>query len=317
MVVQLLIMSAVLGAGTFAVGMLPLSYAFSKNHLERLFALGTGLLLGAALGVIIPEGIETVVEASENEEVPTNRISLALIIGFILMLIIEQLISPNAHSHSLDYLPTSLPKGSAVTDISEVEFDAELGDLSQGISSLERDPTPPSTQASDASANRERAFTLLIGLVFHGCADGLALGVANLSKAAPGATSAISFVVFLALILHKAPTALAFTTSLLSTNLPRPDCKKYLAIFCLSTPLSAIVSYMAFSFFGDSNGSNNLIGTALLISGGTFLYVATVLQPVSNHSPSSGDPHPAARVFFIATGMFVPFVLSAVIGHGH
>ena len=53
--------------------MLPLSYAFSssssgsvaneqyvyyikiESHLERLSALGTGLLLGVALGVIIPE----------------------------------------------------------------------------------------------------------------------------------------------------------------------------------------------------------------------------------------------------------------------
>jgi len=316
MVIQLLIMSAVLGGGTFAVGMLPLSYAFSKSHLERLFALGTGLLLGAALGVIIPEGIETVVEASENEKVPTNRISLSLIIGFILMLVIEQLISPNAHSHSLDQLPTSLPKVFAETPSSEIEFDAELGDLSQGVDSLERDPTPPPTQASDITANKERAFTLLIGLVFHGCTDGLALGVANLAKAAPGTTSAVSFVVFLALVLHKAPTALAFTTSLLSTNLPRSECKKYLAVFCLSTPLSAIISYMAFSFFGD-NHSNNLIGTALLISGGTFLYVATVLQPVSHHSPASGDLRPAARVVFIAAGMFIPFLLSAMIGHGH
>lgn len=73
MVVQLLVMSAILGGSTFAVGMLPLSYAFSSmppsyslavrikltsysgSHLERLATLGTGLLLGAALGVIIPE----------------------------------------------------------------------------------------------------------------------------------------------------------------------------------------------------------------------------------------------------------------------
>ncbi|KAH9480620.1 Zinc transporter ZIP9 [Psilocybe cubensis] len=311
MVVQLLVMSAILGASTFAVGMLPLSYAFSKGHLERLAALGTGLLLGAALGVIIPEGIETVVEANPGD-VPTERISLSLIIGFILMLIIEQLISPNAHT--LDDMPMSLQSksnGSNLATAASVEFDAELGDL---------DPVNGRhNSGGDAvvgGGGRERAFTLMLGLVFHGCADGLALGVANLAKTAPGATNTVSFVVFLALILHKAPTSLAFTTSLLSTNLPRPDCKKYLAIFSLSTPVIAIVSYLLFSFFGASD-ETNLIGTALLISGGTFLYVATVLQPVSHHAPVSGDLRPISRIFFIALGMFIPVTLSSLIGHGH
>jgi len=65
--------------------------------------------------------------------------------------------------------------------------------------------------------------------------------------------------------LPKAPTSLAFTTSLLSTSLSRPNCKKYLAIFSASTPLSAIASYVLFSSLGEGN-EGNLIGTALLIS---------------------------------------------------
>ena len=73
MAIALFIMSAVLAVSTFGIGMLPLLYAFSslssssvtseqhvyyteiESHLERLSALGTGLLLGVALGVIIPE----------------------------------------------------------------------------------------------------------------------------------------------------------------------------------------------------------------------------------------------------------------------
>jgi len=74
MVLQLLIMSAVLAAACYGVGTLPLSFSFSsmfphdirrkriftsflESHLQRLSVLGTGLLLGAALGVIIPEYI--------------------------------------------------------------------------------------------------------------------------------------------------------------------------------------------------------------------------------------------------------------------
>lgn len=70
---NVLFMSACLGIGSFAVGMLPLSFVFSsacdidsqalnmlikvhlESHLTKLSTLGTGLLLGAALGVIIPE----------------------------------------------------------------------------------------------------------------------------------------------------------------------------------------------------------------------------------------------------------------------
>ena len=68
----LLSLSGLLGLTSFGVGILPLSFSFSGEHLtksrctrpshmiegvhmSRLSSLGTGLLLGAALGVIIPE----------------------------------------------------------------------------------------------------------------------------------------------------------------------------------------------------------------------------------------------------------------------
>ncbi|KAF9483523.1 ZIP-like iron-zinc transporter [Pholiota conissans] len=315
MVVQVLVMALVLGASTFIVGMLPLLYAFSKSHLERLTALGTGLLLGAALGVIIPEGIEATVEANSGEEVPTGRIAFCLVIGFTIMLFIEQLLAPNVHSHSLEPGPIPLSKARIPDSVSSVEFDAELGDVAYENHSAEHSHVSMPSPTLDIGSSRERAFPLLLGLVIHGCADGLALGVANASKPAAGATNTVSLVVFIALILHKAPTALAFTTSILASNLPRQDCKKYLGVFCLSTPLMAIASYVLFSFFGNGD-KGNLIGMALLISGGTFLYVATVLQPVSNHGPSPGTQI-VFRVLLIALGMFVPLLLSSLFGHGH
>ncbi|CAA7261565.1 unnamed protein product [Cyclocybe aegerita] len=313
MVLQLLVMVALLGASSFAVGMLPLSYAFSKSHLERLSALGTGLLLGAALGVIIPEGLEAIAEA-HPKELPMGLISLCLVVGFVVMLVIEQLVSPNGRSHSFDDMHIPAQKARAPDSASQIEFDAELGDLDpEGrVSETASGSDPATIVSSDAGSGKERAFALLIGLVIHAAADGLALGVANVAS---GASSA--FVVFLALVLHKAPTALAFTTSLLSTNLPRLKCKMYLVIFSLSTPISALASYFILAIFQGRDESSNLAGLALLASGGTFLYVATVLQPVSNHSPIPGDMRPASRVLFISLGMFIPLVLSTIFGHGH
>ena len=193
------------------------------------------------------------------------------------MVIIEQLVAPNAHSHNID-APLPMHK----TSDARVEFDVEL------------DETESSRQSQFASVNdadiqsqapgNERAFSLLLGLVIHGVADGFALGVASLARNKDGDPNPVSFIVFLALMLHKgnspivpmyslsvnsmlllAPTALAFTTSLLSNNLPRPICKKYVGIFSASTPLSAIASCLTFRVLGSDN-HGNVTGTALLIS---------------------------------------------------
>lgn len=48
-------MSMVLGVTSFGIGTLPLFFSFSKNKIVYLSTVGTGLLLGAALGIIIPE----------------------------------------------------------------------------------------------------------------------------------------------------------------------------------------------------------------------------------------------------------------------
>lgn len=148
---------------------------------------------------VMRRGIETVVEANPGE-VPTGRIALSLIVGFVLMLIIEQLVSPNAHS--MEDLPMPMQSKATVSTMASVEFDAELADLEQNERPSEHH-LDSSSSGGIVGLGRERAFTLLLGLVFHGCADGLALGVANLARTAPGATNTVSFVVFLALILHK------------------------------------------------------------------------------------------------------------------
>ncbi|KAG5637361.1 hypothetical protein H0H81_004825 [Sphagnurus paluster] len=321
---QLAFMSLALGASSFACGILPLSFAFSKSYLDRLSAVGTGLLLGAALGVIIPEGIEAAVEENP-EHVPTGTIALALLFGFTCMLIIEQLVSPHSHSHAHahaqpDTLVLHVVKGDSNTKSSDVEFDAELGDIEREEGTdragyMQRDAPVP-TLVHDSAAAPNRAFPLTFGLVIHGLADGLALGASSLNKDQSGGSSSLSLIVFLALIIHKAPTSLALTTSLLATSLPRIKCKQYLLVFASSTPVGAIASYLLFSFLGSGNGG--WTGVALLFSGGTFLYVATVLQPVSEYSAAApGEMRSTTRVFYIALGIFIPFVLSSLLGHGH
>lgn len=135
------------------------------------------------------------------------------------------------------------------------------------------------------------------------------------------------------------PTALGLTTTLLSLDLPRPAIQKRLLIFSCAAPLGAIITYLLTSMFGRhlDGGSDSSIdalswwtGVVLLFSGGSFLYVATVLQPISaaDSDEHSHDPHEGhgqhggglgkyARVGWIAAGMGLPVVLTRVVGGGH
>ncbi|KAI8978857.1 ZIP-like iron-zinc transporter [Trametes punicea] len=319
------IMAVLLGAASFGTGMLPLSMAFSKSALSSLTAFGTGLLLGAAMGVVIPEGIETLASSRKSEGFPTSNVALSLMAGFTFMMIVERQLSQ--HSHTRDPAESSshhLPKPN---EDSTVEFDVELGELerAEGISPVAPSHPPPPRNTVEVAETRQRAYPLTLGLVVHALADGLALGSAALSEPTTDAgnvgsmiPTGLSVVVFLALVVHKAPTALALTTSLLSTSLPHAQCKKHLAVFSAATPIGTLLSYWLLSFYGaDSQG--RWPGIALLFSGGSFLYVATVLQPSLAHTSSAAGESVSPRVQLLLTigGMFTPYCVARVLGDDH
>jgi len=303
--------------------------------MSRLTALGSGLLLGAGLGIIIPEGVEAIVESNESggsvgrAHFPATTIAVSLLVGFMFMLVTEQLI-PGAHSHSgLQIYGSShlSPKDSTV----EFDVDVELGELEQDSARSPHPTTSGSTSAHRSATPRASAgdgfkipfsgkgFTLTLGLVLHALSDGLALGSSIVSDAG---SQELSLVIFAALVIHKAPTALALTISLLASGVNRTDCKNFLAIFSASTPTGAAVTYLFLWFFRSADGGkNHWTGIAMLVSGGSFLYVATVLQPVSSNHTSGlaheDDINLKTRLAFIVLGMFAPLLLSSLIGHGH
>ncbi|KAF5389282.1 hypothetical protein D9757_003403 [Collybiopsis confluens] len=272
-----------------------------ESHLSRLTTFGSGLLLGTALGVIIPEGIEALTEARPSSEVSDSEIALSLLVGFSLMLLIES--ASHSHSTSLSNIKPA--------DTSEIDFDAELAEL-EGIQGSD---SRTSLQSTLQTGEEMQALPLTLGLVIHSLADGFALGVSFFPGSNESKGSSLSAIVFLAIIIHKLPTSLAFTSSLLATSLSRPQCKKHLAAFSASTPLAAILTYIALDFFGGSEHSA-WPGIALLLSGGTFLNVATLVSHRS-HAKSSEEMSGKARTALTVLGMFTPFTLSSLLGHGH
>ncbi|CAG9767705.1 unnamed protein product [Ceutorhynchus assimilis] len=177
----------------------------------------------------------------------------------------------------------------------------------------------------------ERNVTATIGLVVHAAADGVALGAAATTSHAD-----VEIIVFLAIMLHKAPAAFGLVTYLMHEGIERQRIRKHLLIFALAAPILTVITYFGIGQKGkETLSSYNATGIAMLFSAGTFLYVATVhvLADLTQHSqqgqylkvPQSletgkvSQPHPAAlkpkELLFLVFGCVCPLFLT--VGHHH
>ncbi|RUS25334.1 hypothetical protein BC938DRAFT_472316 [Jimgerdemannia flammicorona] len=444
----LLLLSISMLIGSFVAGSIPLAFKLSEERLRLISALGVGLLVGTALIVIIPEGIETLYsvpevaetlaasqdftihkrtpleppdinrradmgmeyyvwgepdrrridepasgtlrerqiedlmesESPESGHVSTNDLSdldddardsrdsrdshgheesthqyigLALIMGFSLMFLIDQFSSLHMHASSQHHRQVSVPDFT--------ELDAMLDEPQPATNTNTTDPpssaSPPQdtieSVSSPPSSPTRRAFRSIqpppsrtrlsptVGLVVHAAADGIALGA---SASHPN----LSFIVFLAIMLHKAPSAFGLTTVLLREGYNRRQIRRHLATFSFAAPSGALVTYLLLAQTGVMDPTNMQwwTGMLLLFSGGTFLYVAMhVLEEVQGHGHEgpggSGHGHKHgekvngmaeggaaadgsagekgkmsyADLACVTVGMFLPLLLN--VEHGH
>nr|XP_026483436.1 zinc transporter ZIP9 isoform X2 [Vanessa tameamea] len=185
-----------------------------------------------------------------------------------------------------------------------------------------------SSKYNETSNPTEKNITATVGLVVHAAADGVALGAAATTSHAD-----VELIVFLAIMLHKAPAAFGLVTFLLHAGLERNRIRKHLLIFSCAAPLLAVLTY-----FGIGNESKqtlsdfNATGIAMLFSAGTFLYVATVhVLPELTHPHSHThtllplqDGVPTKKgfgglqlceVIILAIGAMLPVLLT--MGHEH
>ncbi|KAI9718286.1 MAG: hypothetical protein M1828_006750 [Chrysothrix sp. TS-e1954] len=329
-----------MGLASFLAGMIPMSFGLSQNHSRIVSTIGTGLLIGTCLIIIIPEGIETLYSSNDlslhirfrrqthelaQKAAPTDPhafIGISLILGFTLMYLIDQ-IPRHANTTS----------GSKPLHIS-------LANLSQGphrASSPSR--TEEAGQGSDAVENsgHSQNSATTIGLVIHAAADGIALAASSFIS-----ESSVGIVVFLALMVHKAPAAFGLTSVLLKQGFTKRQARAHLVVFSLAAPIGAITTWAAVNLIagGRIEGESTTkfwTGLILLFSGGTFLYVAMHTmqeEGVESHgSHSNGylavdgytssttntgpsQKHPSLRDTMLAVvGMLLP--LLAQIGHAH
>ncbi|XP_054469796.1 zinc transporter ZIP9 [Anoplopoma fimbria] len=306
------LLSLAMLVGCYIAGSIPLTVNFSEEKLKLTTVLGAGLLCGTALAVIIPEGVhalyEEILEGAQHShgqagavEVSEPKgeadaalalsgsvkhehsheqlhacIGVSLVLGFVFMLLVDQIGSSHVHS-------------------------------TEGL-----DP--------EAARVASSKITTTLGLVVHAAADGVALGAA-----ASTSQTSVQLIVFVAIMLHKAPAAFGLVSFLMHAGLERNRIRKHLLVFALAAPVLAMLTFLGLSQSSKEALSDfNATGVAMLFSAGTFLYVATVhvLPEVGGGSHShattggnGGKGLTKVEVGALVLGCLIPLVLS--VGHHH
>ena len=258
------------------------------------------------------------------ERDPHIWVGLSLITGFILMYLIDTLPRHAA--------PHSRPQRFSIS-------------LTQFSLTRDRAPSVPETPTASTSEQQyrtaSRPSSTTVGLVIHACADGIALGASTTT------TSRLSFIIFIAIMIHKAPAAFGLTSVLLKQGLSTRGARAHLIVFSLAAPVGALLTWGAAHLLGYSSaaiGSSTstefATGVLLLFSGGTFLYVAMHTMQESGHSHdeprgngyvgvpmtdiygsipapvAKGDGGRLADTLVCVFGMLIP-LLTQTFGHGH
>lgn len=185
---------------------------------------------------------------------PTFFIGFSLISGFILMFLVDKL--PRHASDTLQSTPP--PRHISLNNLSD-------NSISEPSESFLHSLTP--------SPKQTRSLATTTGLVIHAAADGIAMGAS-----ASSSNTKLGFIIFLAIMVHKAPAAFGLTSVLLKQGLSKRAARGHLIIFSLAAPVCALSTWLLVNIVGghgmEGEGGQWWTGMLLLFSAGTFLYVA-------------------------------------------
>ncbi|EYC21786.1 hypothetical protein Y032_0018g3531 [Ancylostoma ceylanicum] len=338
----LTVLSGSMFIGSYFAGSIPMMVSLSESKMRMVSIFGAGLLLGTALSVIIPEGVESLYSAhSEGTHPEFHGINNPAKAKAIL----ENTnggkdepprIIPKNLAEKIDAANQGIPasrkkRGSAVGIVSS----GDNGNFTQrikreepqpvsGVDSGEReqagnvnhedhhyghsthkqigyslvfgfifmllvDQISNATGArNDRSGRNRMGISATIGLVVHAAADGIALGSASTTN-----KSDVQLIVFVAIMLHKAPAAFGLVSFLLMEGIDARNARKHLLVFACAAPFAAIITFIILQSIGSESisSSESSTGILMLFSAGTFLFVATVhvLPELTNHGKTSMD----------------------------
>lgn len=304
--ISISLLSLAMLAGCYVAGIIPLAVNFSEERLKLVTVLGAGLLCGTALAVIVPEGVhalyEDILEGKHHQGSETHDVIASDKAAVIPV--------AHEHEHSHDH-HTQLHAYIGVSLVLGFVFMLLVDQIGSSHVYATDDP--------EAARPGNSKITTTLGLVVHAAADGVALGAA-----ASTSQTSVQLIVFVAIMLHKAPAAFGLVSFLMHAGLERNRIRKHLLVFALAAPVMSMVTFLGLSKSSKEALSEvNATGVAMLFSAGTFLYVATVhvLPEVGGmgHSHKSdatgGRGLSRLEVAALVLGCIIPLILS--VGHQH
>ncbi|KAL0136960.1 Zinc/iron permease [Mucor lusitanicus] len=330
----LLLLSIAMLVGSYVAGSLPLTTKLSDRKIRILNALGAGLLIGTSLMVVIPEGVETIYSSRATSSlVNSNSLPKSHYAKIPNLSTLDTTNKNWAASHGQEEEEGDIMYKIVTKRAPTAEEEKEEGKehvavglsliigfalmfIIDQVSSLHM--TAPNTNGIEYSELdtthttpvNQPSMTPTVGLVVHAAADGIALG-------ASASHPQLSMVVFIAIMLHKAPASFALTSVLLAGGLSHATIRKHLLLFALAAPSGALFTYFALYFFSSSSTSASTLeywtGVLLVFSGGTF-------SSESKHHHGNGQQQhqqkaDQSQLFIIVVGMVIPIFLSMTHSH--
>lgn len=194
-------------------------------------------------------------ESSDEEgaEIPTFYIGLSMVSGFILMFLIDR-----------------VPKHATGTQEASMTREVRLDNLGVSSPQTHDEESERFLGSPGESPKQSRSVSTTTGLVIHAAADGIAMGASSSTS-----NARLGFIVFFAILIHKAPAAFGLTSVLLRQGLSKRGARGHLLVFSLAAPFGAIATWLLIALLGGSklDGENGQwwTGMLLLFSAGTFL----------------------------------------------
>jgi hypothetical protein len=183
--------------GSFLAGIIPLIVPLSPKSMHIMSAFGGGLLVGTALLVVIPEGIQTFYEysqaykqlvqqrvepASHEDGVETDIgvvVGVCLLLGFSLMFFVDQM-SSYLHLHRRfngNGAQLSMRDEDNPSSITLQTFESQ-STISTRFSNNTSSPSNRRNSSFSSSVHHEHNhshFSTVLGMIIHCAADGIAM----------------------------------------------------------------------------------------------------------------------------------------------
>ncbi|KAK5979190.1 ZIP Zinc transporter [Trichostrongylus colubriformis] len=376
----LTVLSGAMFVGSYFAGSVPMMFSMSESKMRMVSIFGAGLLLGTALSVIIPEGVEALYTAQSEkthseisnvakakailEDTKPDKGELPRIVPEVLKnRIVGSGIGDSKTRKKRDESTSGIePPSTEVPVIRRKRDQVVVGqEGSAGDPHSNHEPhhghahqqigyplvfgfifmllvdqiSNAAWSKNDRSGRNRISVSATIGLVVHAAADGIALGSASTIN-----KSDVQLIVFVAIMLHKAPAAFGLVSFLLMEGIDVRNARKHLLVFSFAAPFAAVVTFAVVESLGRDSiwSSESSTGVLMLFSAGTFLFVATVhvLPELANraksvkdymlvvdaqspatagHSHSGGTSFTIKELLAIIGGAVVPALLSS--GHSH